>query len=580
MTWLRIILLVTISTQLFSQTFHVSQDTVYVFERADTLSKILNKFNYCHSLNQVTKISEVYSQVRYVYEKDTITGFVLSDAITIGTCSKTGKALGLLPDETVNFLLDREFSRIVGRSSYIGNFASLDFKDAEVAFAGNIKMGKGSNLGITSSGGATEGLQPLLNGEDVSSNIKVGFQLNLRIFRDTYKINGDATLALNVQNSIDSLWRTHHLQMTTLKEEKLKLSKEKEYEDVLKKIESLKSQKELWKTNEKKFRKKIPLSPSQLQNTFNYRDSLLSIPTPNSITKKRLDSLNQILLNKFYTETGKVKLSTEELSIKKYKIDSLENELQLLNLKLSHIKEDIKSYSKQSAIKRQNLRQKTAAASKKFRSKLELTGNRLNWLSVIFNFQNRSFTLFEEAAAFENQLSSISENMLDIGIAYNIYNISRKRFGTYYFSISLLHSNTDNFDELTSKKILDRNVITTTPVSRTSDRERTVYTGDYNDDETRIKLRPNLYWFLNKNKSFALHIQPEWFLYDDIANLELGLLIPFTDSKKKKSIINAELFYQMIDINRDDAETDEKLSDRSSLGIRFTAPIVFKPNFK
>ena len=62
------------------------------------------------------------------------------------------------------------------------------------------------------------------------------------------------------------------------------------------------------------------------------------------------------------------------------------------------------------------------------------------------------------------------------------------------------------------------------------------------------------------------------------ADFLVGFLLGFTNSEKDKNIINAELFYDMIDLFKKSEGIDDEIVDRATMGIKLTFPITFKTN--
>ena len=104
-------------------------------------------------------------------------------------------------------LLDREFTKILtGQNTNFGTYATFSTKDEIASLAGNIKIKDESSLNINLKGGVTEGHVPLINGEDVNSNITLNLQFNLGLYKNLEKeIQSDATKRKNYEYSVDSL---------------------------------------------------------------------------------------------------------------------------------------------------------------------------------------------------------------------------------------------------------------------------------------------------------------------------------------------------------------------------------------
>jgi hypothetical protein len=93
----------------------------------------------------------------------------------------------------VKKFINQQFGNLISPQSnnIIGNFASLDLKDAEASFAGNIVSKKGSILGIKVRGAVTDGLLPVFSNNRLNSNLGLEVQYNFLDFSKKKKIYYD-----------------------------------------------------------------------------------------------------------------------------------------------------------------------------------------------------------------------------------------------------------------------------------------------------------------------------------------------------------------------------------------------------
>jgi len=118
----------------------------------------------------------------------------------------TGSLLAQQTDTTVQIglkpkvfakILNQQFSGLVtGQSkNAIGNFASLDVKDAELSFAGNSILKNGSVFGIKATGGVTDGLFEIFSASKLNTQVGMDFQYHflalknksLTYYEDSYR---------------------------------------------------------------------------------------------------------------------------------------------------------------------------------------------------------------------------------------------------------------------------------------------------------------------------------------------------------------------------------------------------------
>lgn len=426
-------------------------------------------------------------------------------------------------------LLDREFTKILtGQNTNFGTYATLSTKDEIASLAGNIKIKDESSLNINLKGGVTEGIIPLLNGEDVNANLSLNVQFNLGLYKDLRKniIEADATSRLNYFSSLDSLRAVRD-----------------------------KAKAELALTKQK-----IELEVKQ--------------------KKEKLTKLAAIDVSKI---ADPIRREIKRDSIK-VQTDQLKIDITYLKTKVDQVIAN--EISRQS----QNLDDKVRKFAKAGFEKQELLAYRIKWFSFFGKLNNKAFNTFDETAVYENQVNKVNFNQLEFGFAYNIYNLRDKsplldpkpswiNRRTYYFSIGAAYLLNDNFDDLTKKTLNEKQDISPSPNSRSLSETKTVYLGEYKRNLSQLKATANLYWFPTYNQTFAFHVEPsfktnfeEKIKFDNI----VGFLLGFKNSEKDKNVINVELYYNMKDIFKKSEGEDDEFSDRSSIGLKLNFPITFK----
>ncbi|MBD0724818.1 hypothetical protein B6A10_06465 [Flavobacterium sp. L1I52] len=414
-------------------------------------------------------------------------------------------------------LLDREFTKILtGQNTNFGSYATFSTKDEIASLAGNIKIKDESSLNINLKGGVTEGLVPLVNGEDVNSNITLNLQFNLGLYKNLEKgIQSDATKRMNYEYSIDSL--------------KIVIRKAKEELALAKKKTGL----EIKQKQEKLGRlAKIDLN-------------LIDDPKRRDIKKDSIEIQTKILTNDIAILEDKSKsLNQAEIDRQSKNLDD-----QLVKFNTARLE------------------------------KLGLHSYNINWLSFYGRLNNKAFNLFNQTAAYEDQIKKINFNQLEFGLSYNIYNLKDNSRGTCYFAVGASYLLNDNFDDLTKKTLNDKQDISASPNSRSLIETKTVYLGEYKRNLSLLKANANLYWFPTLNQGVAFHIEPslntnfeEKIKFDNI----VGVLVGFKNIEKDQNVINIELYYNMKDIFKKTKNEDDQFRDRSSIGLKLNFPITFK----
>ncbi len=281
------------------------------------------------------------------------------------------------PDSITNIpykkLLNREFTKVLtGQNTNFGTYATLGTKDEIVTLAGNIPLKGKSSIGINFSGGVTEGIVPLLNGEDVSSNIKVGLQLNFGIYKHERSLKADATQILNFEYMEDSLFiatmknRDKVDKDSTLLELSIR-KKELELKQKTRNLQVLKNK----KTN-------ISTKTTDIITIDSINVLILSMENDIAVLRKDTSYLNRHVSNLTPTMRARQKNNIETNKIKKYKKELLKLRLKQYNLK---------------------------------------------WFALESSINNRSFNQFDISQSYEDQIKQKTFNRFELGISYNRYRL-------------------------------------------------------------------------------------------------------------------------------------------------------------
>ena len=139
-------------------------------------------------------------------------------------------------------------------------------------------------------------------------------------------------------------------------------------------------------------------------------------------------------------------------------------------------------------------------------------------------------------------------------------------------------SYTDNQSSLTKQELSGTTQYGPVNGQRSGTKKYDVYSGVYKRDLKALRIYSDFYQFLFSNNVAAPHASPEFKAQrreKPLWNLGLGFLVSFKDGKDENTIVNAELYYNFLDIFKT-SESDYRLFERNSIGIRFTFPVTFK----
>ncbi|MBL7810235.1 MAG: hypothetical protein JNN28_20605 [Saprospiraceae bacterium] len=215
---------------------------------------------------------------------------------------------------------------------------------------------------------------------------------------------------------------------------------------------------------------------------------------------------------------------------------------------------------------------------KKLKPSLDIYSSHFRWMSFYYKISNNKFNLIDPTAKFEEQVLDSSSISNELKFQYNIYNWKKERYKTWYFNVGITLAVADNLDDLTKKEITEWDTIATMPFERAFTKKYNTYVGGYKKRLKRASIYANYYHFLFENNTAAIHLYPEMRFRDTNApvfNMGFGLLFAIKNADgKDKPVVNAELYYNMIDISNNQ-DSDLRLLERNNIGLRFTFPINF-----
>jgi hypothetical protein len=205
-------------------------------------------------------------------------------------------------------------------------------------------------------------------------------------------------------------------------------------------------------------------------------------------------------------------------------------------------------------------------------------GFSISWFSIGYKVNHNKFSYFNSKAVFENQVNDTNFVSHEVTAQYTWYTWNSQGFKTYYISVGGGLSVSDNFSKLDKREISETVNYGATPGARSVTKKFDAYEGLYERDLTNGKIFFDGYWFLFSKNIAALHLNPEWTMKNQekpLGNVLAGLMLSIPKKDESSTILNAELYYQFLDVFKS-TETDYKLFERNSIGLRFTFPIQFK----
>ena len=432
------------------------------------------------------------------------------------------KSQELTPKE-YKTLLNYTFSKLVSgeTNGSIGNFASLDIVNSSANFSSSFVRENGHVINGTFTGGVTDGVSSIFSNSTLNSNVSLEIQYHIR--------ETPLKTAITYKNLSDSY-----------KEEKRKV--EKDYSD------------KSFKNSEDYLIRESNIQISSKELEIEKLDKKINDPKTSEIEKK-LSKLNktkaQLELKKLKEEKKKLELDVTEIVKQNGYLIELERANKLKELKKKYkVDED------------------------------EVTGFNLNWATLSYKVSNNSFRLFDRNVELPDQIIRDNYTSHEFGYKYNVYKYTKnKAFSTWFFTIGLNVSISDNFSSLSRVEVKESQLFEGENLSRSVENSIIAYEGNYIDDILRTTLSSDFYYFLFDKNVAALHLFPSFEAgtkIKPIYNFGVGLLSTFKKKDKKSPAFNVEIFYNALDLFNSDPNNELELIERNDIGLRFTFPIAFK----
>lgn len=464
-----------------------------------------------------------------------------------------GQTTGILSEKEVKEIITNEFTNLIsGEPASIGTYASVDTQNTSLTFSVNFDVGDYNMLGLTIAGNSLDReILPLFSNSSLNTGISVGLLYHKIITKKSRILSG--SYGVMHYNSVLAPLQAADEELTIENQER-----QFEY------IKSLFEERE-----------EINGSLSEIEKLLkNVNNNISTLEN-----KKSLISLNS---------SGK-RLSKAE----KNKIKKIEEELKSLNnLKKLRQAEILKLESKKDAVNKSleidNLELTSFLLGK---IKAEITqdydkdyqfdkydGVDISWISCGLKFKKKSFKLLDDEALLLSNIKDTTFTGFEAKIEYSEYrDISTSSF----LNVGLVFRSIDNLSSLRKVNLEETTIFEedeSSQVSGTSDFN--FFQGAYKNKISELSLFLNYYRFINKKRSVAFHVLPQirfTEFQNPLLDLEVGLLVPVKNKKKKGSIINAELFYSLSDLTSKHSPSRARLLDSGVIGLRLTLP--FNINF-
>jgi hypothetical protein len=215
---------------------------------------------------------------------------------------------------------------------------------------------------------------------------------------------------------------------------------------------------------------------------------------------------------------------------------------------------------------------------KTLKTNIELCGFQFGWFSIGYKVQRNSFRLFNDSAVYDNQIVKTNFISHEARLQYSYYVWSLGAYESYFLCGGLAFSYANNLSDLTAMEISEVKNYGPNPNDRTTKKKYNAYTGDYKKDIKGLRIYGDYYRFLFNENMAAVHIYPELQTRDKerpVWNIGFGFLLSFKDAKDVSSVVNAELYYNFLDVFHT-SDSAYGLIERNDIGIRFSFPIKFK----
>lgn len=210
-----------------------------------------------------------------------------------------------------------------------------------------------------------------------------------------------------------------------------------------------------------------------------------------------------------------------------------------------------------------------------------LTGARLSWFSVTGNFNRKKYYEYDTLQPFLDRLSKVQFNRFNLNVEWHLYIESNRRKIAHHLVLGYSRRQNNNIDDLSTSDLTQKIKSSVNGTEREVLQKYSVYTDNIIEYKSDL-IYADYYFMFKKSALSAIHLFPEYDQRNNgkkILNLGIGYIISLKDSKKEKSIINAEAYYKFLDL-RNDLENESGIWERNEIGVRVGFPLQFVLNNK
>lgn len=208
---------------------------------------------------------------------------------------------------------------------------------------------------------------------------------------------------------------------------------------------------------------------------------------------------------------------------------------------------------------------------------IEVAGYAFGWWSLGVSVDNATFNLFDPAVAVASQISKRTHLTRAATLTYSHIRSSAAKSESRYWALGLNVGLEDNLADLKKVSVIDRKQYAAPPAERVIESSTTAYQGAYDGSIKTLRVTGDLYQFFVPHDRLAYHIFPAYSAKSGSigeVSLGAGLLLSAQNLTDKKSVLNAELFFNAPDLG-DVRDTHVTAFKRGVLGIRVTFPFAF-----
>jgi len=455
----------------------------------------------------------------------------------------------LLNKEELNLIINRKLGKLVTGNttgSFISNYASFDPVAGSFSFKGSFPVNQDSTKARISF------LSFKINGDLISDSYSALFQNS--------KLNTGVTLEGQYHFRRERSFQVEkHLSTDELQFNLQKALLDSVYDQ---QIEDAYSLEEQIHTNSRDLQQLNLLAGYELQRKRQLIDSLahaLSTQTPSLANWETLKR-NADSLVKLRVELNK---GMDDSISRKRKMDSL-------HILLLRPRDAI-------ALNTNVITVKYNKMLDSLRSAIALTATKFDWWTLTAAVSRKKYYTYSKTLPFSEQIQPGELTTLRLGVAWNFYKESSFPKKVFYMNVGVQRYKDNNTAQLSTTEIVDARA----EKNAAGDTTRTV-TRKYNayTDSIMVSSLWDAYmnfYFLSPGRNSGFHLFPSVDLYDDegaVANLGVGYLISFVNSKKDSPVINVEAYVQFTDLFNK-LEGKPKFWNRNEIGIRLTLPLSF-----